>query len=129
MLEQFLEHKEVEGRKITERHSEWTPSVGGRFASIREKVRLTLELITHALVAADYADVSVHFSITAAVDRTMIMTLSCRVGKRRLCQVVDTGATANVMPGKAYEALKQNSRGRTYVLRPSDTSLVSQGPV
>ena len=52
-----------------------------------------------------------------------MMTLSCRVGKRRLCLAVDTGAAVNVMSEEAYKALKRNSRGGACVLRPNDMNL------
>ncbi len=74
-------------------------------------------------MAADPADISAHSSMIAAMERTTIMTLSCRVGKRRLCLAVDTGAAVNVKSAEAYKALKRNSRGGVCVLRPNDMNL------
>ncbi len=74
-------------------------------------------------MAANSADISAHSSMIAALDKTTIMTLSCRVGKRRLCLAVDTGATVNVMYEEGYKALKRNSRGGACVLRPNDMNL------
>ncbi|RUM27774.1 MAG: hypothetical protein DSY32_05100, partial [Aquifex sp.] len=51
------------------------------------------------------------------------MALPTRVGKHSLSLAVDTGAAVNVLSEESYKALKRNSRGGRWILRPSDLNL------
>lgn len=63
-------------------------------------------------------------SVIAALGRTSIIALPCKVGKISLTLAVDTGATVNVISDSAYRSLTRQASGENWPLQENDLNVV-----